>query len=125
MKKFIAMLLIMVTVIGVIPTTTVEASTNAFGVTTKLNWKESKIIKSYVKAYEAGNINKIASYVYPGQKIELPRPVNVEYLKVYPYSYSKKYDGETKMNYLTASCIIVTHDGADITIFKGTIGVDI
>ncbi|SHJ57513.1 hypothetical protein SAMN02745136_00429 [Anaerocolumna jejuensis DSM 15929] len=90
-----------------------------------LTARETAIAKAYVKAYESGSSSAIKSYVYPKSTIKVNAVPDATKIKIFSPMYTKKYDSKTRMYYILISCVIASSDGTDLTVSKGTLGVNL
>lgn len=120
MKKLLSVLLLLTIVL-----TSSNQLAFAATATNALTARETAIAKAYVKAYESGSQTAITKYIYPKSKIKVNTIPDTTKVKVFFPTYTKKYDSKTKLYYILVSGVIVSSDGTDLTVLKGTLGINL
>lgn len=90
-----------------------------------LTTRETAIAKAYVKVYETGNSSGIKNYTYPGANVKVDAVPDTTKIKVFFPEYTNKYDSKSKMNCIIINCVTAVSDGTKLTIFKGTLGINL
>jgi len=120
MKKTIPVLLLLIILVL---TSSSEDVSAAVGL--PMTASETTIAKAYIKAYESGKSSGINKYAYTGTKLTLAAVPKGTSVKVFFPTYCKKYDPESKMNYIFMNCMIVTSNETKLTISKAIIEINL
>ncbi len=120
MKKFLSILFVLVLLLSLNSGVSTLAAAE-----TPLTAREKAIADAYVKSYESGNLSGIKKYIYTGSKMTVDSVLDTTDVKIFSPKYSKKYDAKVKMNCILISCIVVRSDSNNLTLLKGTIGINL